>query len=89
MKNSDYVFFLDLYDSGKCKTVPVTIQAINGMLTIQVQGYGEKTAEDGEGSPIMVEVNEGKLQVILWSDINEEDPTHRVNMELARESNRR
>jgi len=40
---------------------------------------------DGQGSPILVEVADGKLRVVCWSDINEEDPTHIISMEKARE----
>jgi len=53
-------------------------------LQIFVKGHGEKTAMPGNGTPIYIEIWEGKLRVILWPDINEEDPII-VNMDGARE----
>lgn len=55
---------------------------------IHADGYGEKTAPDGKGEPILIELHQGSLKVYVWGDINEEDPTHIINMDDARESNR-
>ena len=60
----------------------------NGNLTISIDGYGDKASRDGEGDPILLELNNGKLQLFVWSDINKEYHTHRIELENARESNR-
>ena len=57
-------------------------------LILTIDGYGEKNAKDGCGEPILLENLDGKLRVVLWSDINKEDPTYIVEMEGARESAR-
>lgn len=55
------------------------------LLMIGAEGYGEMTAEDGYGFPIVLEYHEGAFRLLVWSDINEEDPTHIISLEGARE----
>ncbi len=84
-KNSDYTFLFHLCDYDKHIDRSATMTVVGSTLSISIQGYGEKTAEKGEGSPIVVDFTGGKLKVYLWSDINKEDPTHIVDMEGAKE----
>ena len=42
----------------------------------------------GEGAPIYLEFCDGKWELFVWSDINQEDPTHRIDMSGALEANR-
>lgn len=58
-------------------------------LNIGAVGYGEKAAENGHGFPVMLEVHQGRLRLLVWGDINLEDPTHSISLEGARESLRR
>jgi hypothetical protein len=74
-----------LINQGYGKEIPVTIESSNDHLLIRPLGYGDYDSTDGEGTPIMVEVFEGKLRVIIWSDINQEDPTHIISLEGAKE----
>ena len=60
----------------------------SGMLEIFVEGYGERDAEDGEGSIVQVEVWEGTLRVLVRPNINCPDPIS-SDMEMAKESGRR
>lgn len=53
-------------------------------LAIHLAGYGEKTATDDQGCPIVVEKNDGCLRVLVWADINREDPTTVCNLQNAR-----
>lgn len=55
---------------------------------IAVEGYGDHYSKDGEGIPILMEYYDGKLRLLVWSDINSEDPTHIIDMDKAREDNR-
>ena len=50
-------------------------------------GYGEKTSADGFGSPVGIEFYNNELRVIVWNDINQEDPQI-ISLENAREFNR-
>lgn len=41
-----------------------------------------------EGAPIYLEFCDKKWELFVWSDINQEDPTHRIDMSGALEANR-
>jgi hypothetical protein len=58
-------------------------------ITIQVEGYGDHCSPDGRGTPIMIENWEGELRLVVWADINQEDATHRISLEGAREDRRK
>jgi len=55
---------------------------------IGAEGYGEKTAAEGCGHPVVIEFYKGELRLLVWSDINSEDPTHTISLEGAREDAR-
>ena len=42
----------------------------------------------GDDSPIYLEYYEGKWWLRVWADINQEDPTHSIDMSGALESRR-
>ncbi|HBG26193.1 MAG: hypothetical protein A2Y10_03990 [Planctomycetes bacterium GWF2_41_51] len=65
--------------------IKVKILSEGGQIWIQPQGYGENCAMDGEGYPIGVEIWQGKLRLILFDDINSEDPQI-IDLENAREA---
>ena len=69
------------------KAILLSLLAENGQLWIRPQGYGEKCTLDGEGSPIGLEIWQGRLRLIVFSDINSEDPQI-IDLENARETNR-
>jgi len=66
-------------------TIPIQLVCENGQLWIQPKGYGEKCAEDDHGFPVGIEIWEGKLRLIVFNDINSEDPQI-INLENAKES---
>lgn len=70
------------------KEIPVKIEISNGQICIYPEGYGDCSSEDGYGCPVMLEVWEGKLRVLTWGDINQEDPTQITDLENAKENNR-
>ena len=53
---------------------------------IFVDGMGTQ-CEQG-GSPIYLECTDGKWELLVWSDINREEATHRIDISGALESNR-
>lgn len=53
------------------------------------EGYGDKGSELPDGCPLMIELYDGELRLIVFGDINREDPTHVISLEGARESLRR
>ena len=66
-------------------TIPVHLVCENGQLWIQPQGYGEKCTEDGEGSPVGMEIWQSRLRLVVFDDINCEDPKI-IDLENAKES---
>ena len=56
-----------------------------GGILVRIEGYGDKTSPKGEGCPIIIENWEGEARVVVWGDINKEDPTHLISLEGAKE----
>ena len=52
-------------------------------------GYGVNSTESGYGYPVYVALSDGRLQVWVWSDINQEEATYTITLENARETNLR
>lgn len=87
-KSTIVVELKDMYTgkpSGRFVTVDVTEQGV----FVGVSGYGEKTSTPEAARPIVVEMYDKELQVLVWSDINNEDPTHNISLEDAKENRRR
>ena len=80
----------DDYDLKQNKTLELRARPSghDNMLLIGAKGYGEMTAMDGGGYPILVEFNQGEFKVMIWADINQEEPTHIISLEGAREDAR-
>ena len=80
-------------DAATGKELPVWIKINEQGIFVGAKGYGEENASRSRGTPIatpiVVEFDHGELRVIVFSDINSEDPTSIINMMGARESNRK
>jgi hypothetical protein len=57
-------------------------------LLIGFKGYGDLPSTKDDGYPVLLEVCNGRLRLVVWADINQEDPTHEIDLEGARESAR-
>lgn len=53
-------------------------------LAIKFDGFGDNESAEGHGTPIFIEVHEGKLRVHVWPDINSADPVT-IELDGARE----
>ena len=73
-------------DSPK-KKLSVKILSENGKLWVRPEGFGDKTSIDGKGWPIGLEIWEGRLRLIVFDNINTEDPQI-IDMEKAKETAR-
>ncbi|RKY10614.1 MAG: hypothetical protein DRP56_00445 [Planctomycetota bacterium] len=69
------------------KSIKLSFLAENEQLWIRPAGFGEKCTTDGEGSPVGMEIWQGRLRVIVFNDINSEDPQI-IDLENARETAR-
>ena len=77
----------------QCPDVPlleikVKILSEGGQIWIQPQGYGEKCAVDGHGFPIGIEIWQNRLRLLVFDDINREDPQI-IDLENAKETARK
>lgn len=71
------------------RTIQVEVADENGGLAIYPAGYGLFACANGTAGPILLELHEGRLRLIVWDDIKLEDPSHIIDLELAREDQRR
>ena len=75
-------------DENPDRSIRVEIENSNGTIYLKPQGYGDSCSCDDEGIPIMLELWQGELRVVVWGDINQEDPTAIVPLEKAKETER-
>jgi len=59
----------------------------NDDLAVEIKGLGTLTELEG-GRVVWVEFYDGKWWVRVWADINQEDPTHNIDLSGALESAR-
>lgn len=59
-----------------------------GSLEIKPKGYGSCGMENGQGCPLYLDLHEGKLKIVYFDDVNDED-NKSISLEGARESNRK
>lgn len=57
-------------------------------IAIQFDQYGENAAADGCGWPILIEFFDHP-RIVIWGDINSDEPTHIISLEGAQESRRK
>jgi hypothetical protein len=55
-------------------------------LSIQPEGTG---TFEGDFAPILLEFWEGKVRLLVWADINDQDPTHVIELPGALEAARK
>ena len=87
-KSREAGLLFSLKDSSTGDELPITFFIENGAIWFRPEGYGESLAADGKGTPIGIEYHEGQLRVLLWTDINTEEPLI-VNMKKAKEEKRK
>jgi len=88
MKEQEAEFILKDNNSDFDNQLNVKIKMDGSFLAIQPQGYGEPTSEDGSGYPILMEIYEGRLRLIVWDDINCQDPKI-IDLEKSKETLRK
>jgi hypothetical protein len=73
-------------DKPGTTNVIVAVEKYNLALTLHPEGMG---VWEGPFAPVLLERNEGRVRLVVWADINEQDPTHMIDLSDALESNRR
>ena len=74
--------------SANDKELQVKVENGHTSVYLCPQGYGDGCSEDGFGCPVMLEIWEGELRLVVWGDINQQDPTHIISLEGAAENKR-
>ena len=74
---------------AECRPLDVTTELCVGGLYVRADGYSDCCSQDGYGQQVVIENRHGVPHVIIWADINDEDPTHIVSLAGAAESERR
>ena len=78
-----------LYDTEEERSSHlVRIDVIDDRVWIGAEGFGDHASTDGNGYPFCFDFQEGKPFLTVWGDINQEDPTHRIDLTNAMESKR-
>jgi len=71
----------DEYECSKIRKDKVTVTADERGVYIKVKGYSCANSDE----IIMLENYGGKLRLHIWADIKEEDPSHTIDLEGAKE----
>lgn len=69
--------------------VPTRVEILPSGIVFYFEGYGDAYSAEGHGAPVLIEVADNSLGVLVWDDINQEDATYRIALEGALESRRR
>lgn len=86
--SNDFILNTKIYDVGdNTDNLDVTVEHTGCSLYFGIKGYGDHDSQDGCGLPIKLELYEGELRLLVWDDINEQDPKI-ISLEKAKESNR-
>jgi hypothetical protein len=88
IENSRTVSVVRLKDTmGKTDNIKIRIGIEKHNIGLFLHPDGTGTF-DGSYAPILLEQHEGTLLLIVWSDINEQEPTHLIDLSTANESRR-
>jgi hypothetical protein len=66
---------------GGEQKVKIGVENGNLVLVIHPEGYG---VWDGDYAPVLLERHQGKLRLIVWADVNSEEPTHVIDLSGAK-----
>jgi len=74
---------------GENNTVVGALEINDGVgVSLKFDGFSTIDCQDNVGAPIHIEFYAGELRVLVWSDINKDDPTHIIPLNGAQNSNR-
>ncbi len=71
--------------STATSNVTISVEKNNLALIIHPEGMG---VWDGPFAPVLLERHRGKLRLVVWANINQQEPTHIIDLSEALESNR-
>ena len=79
----------DVYQTRCAVKTTIEFFPLNKGIGLKFNKYGDYCSIPGEGIPVIIEIRDGIPYVVVWADINQEDPTHEISLEHAHEHLRR
>ncbi len=74
-------------DPEHSERLRVRVAANDSAISIFPAGYGDFSSAPGHGCPVFLELFQGRLRLIVFADINEQDPAI-IDLDRAREDRR-
>jgi len=68
--------------------LPIRFAVSPNGVSLYAEGHGDCGSAEGHGTPVFIELYKGELRVLVWADINREDPTHTISLAGARSDRR-
>jgi hypothetical protein len=69
--------------------LPVRISIRAGCISLHFPGFGDNASTDAAGEPFHIEYSKGIPRVIVFGNINQEEPTHVISLTAAKLSDRK
>lgn len=76
----------DVDNGGRCA---VRVRTASTGIDIACDGLGTRDMLPGHGANVYLERQGGRWRLLVWADINQEDPTHTIDLSGASEGLRR
>lgn len=86
---NELAVFIQDADEDRDGLTKVTVRVQRDSVTLGIAGCGVSGMVEGFDEVIYLERYEGGVRLLVWADINKEDPTHFIDLSDAMESNRR
>ena len=71
-------------DPDHHKSLPIKIVSNDSAISIFPEGYGDFGSASGHGCPVFLELYQGRLRLIVFPDINNQEPII-IDLEAARD----
>jgi hypothetical protein len=75
--------------AGHSRTTPISVDIGILGLGVHFPGYGDFSSMDDNGEPVLIEYRDGVPYVVVWADINSQEPTHVISLANAALKNRK
>jgi hypothetical protein len=58
----------------------ISVTEMPNHIAISIAGHGDSLSNNDAGVPVIIEKYDGEFRVVIWGDINQEDPTHIISL---------
>jgi len=86
VKEREAIVEQTLVDEATGQRLAVKVECKPNGISLVATDHGDKTSAEGHGTPVWIEFRDGQLWVNVWADVNQEEPTHSISLEGAREA---